>query len=553
MALTRSKLALALATTCAAATLASCGGSSSDGGGGASATAKKGGTFAINFTSFPDYLDPALSYTAEGWTTLRPVYNGLLVFKRAEGAEGSQIVPGLAEDMPEISDDGLTYTLTLRKGLKYSDGTAVKASDFQRTIQRVLNLESGASSFFQAIKGADEYIKAGKATAPISGIKTDDATGKIEITLKQKNGQLENYLAIPFASLVPGDTPFKNLTSDPPPGVGPMKFTDVKPSRGWKLVRNENFTPLPNIADGAPDEIDATIVKNQRRQVADVLANKVDMIFDNPTPDLMQRVRNEGQGRFKAEITNSTYYFFLNNTVAPFDNEKVRQAVGFAVDERALERFFGGMMAPTCNFLPPGMKGYKKIDPCPYGDPAKGPNLEKAKAMIQEAGVAGESVTVWGNDENLSRSVTEYLADTLNQIGLKAKPRIVEASTYFQVIGNQKTKPQIGFANWFQDFPHPADFLFLINGGTIQDTNNLNYGNVNDEEVNSILDEADQNPDLDAVADDYAKADRLVVERALAIPYGNAELSRFTSARVNFDAFQFHPVFNQELLTLSLK
>ncbi len=116
--------------------------------------------------------------------------------------------------MPTISEDGLTYTLTLRKGLKYSDGTAVKASDFQRTIQRVLNLESGASSFFQAIKGADEYIKAGKATAPISGIKTDDATGKIEITLKQKNGQLENYLAIPFASLVPGDTPFKNLTSD---------------------------------------------------------------------------------------------------------------------------------------------------------------------------------------------------------------------------------------------------------------------------------------------------------------------------------------------------
>ncbi len=121
MALTRSKLALALATTCAAATLASCGGSSSTDGGSASATAKKGGTFTVNFTSFPDYLDPALSYTAEGWTTLRPVYNGLLVFKRAEGAEGSEIVPGLAEDMPEISEDGLTYTLTLRKGLKYSD------------------------------------------------------------------------------------------------------------------------------------------------------------------------------------------------------------------------------------------------------------------------------------------------------------------------------------------------------------------------------------------------------------------------------------------------
>lgn len=554
MAFHRSLTALALTASCAALTLASCGGSSSsDSGGGGSATAKKGGNFTINFTSFPDYLDPALSYTAEGWTTLRPVYNGLLTFKRAEGAEGAEIVPGLAEDMPTVSEDGLTHTLTLRKGLKYSDGTAVKASDFMRTIQRLLNLESGASSFYQAIKGADEYIEAGKPTAPISGIKTDDATGEISITLTKKNGQVNDYLAIPFAALVPGDTPFKNLTSDPPPGVGPMKFTAVQPGRGWKLVRNENFTPLPNIADGAPDQIDAKIVKNQRRQVADVLANRIDMVFDNPTPDLMQRVRSEAEGRYKAEITNSTYYFFLNTEIEPFDDEKVRQAVAHAVDERALERFFGGMMAPTCNFLPPGMEGYKKIDPCPYGDPTKGPNLEKAKAMIEEAGVAGTAVTVWGNDEDLSRSATEYLADTLNQIGLKAKPRILEASTYFQVVGNQKTKPQIGFANWFQDFPHPADFLFLVNGGTIQDTNNLNFGNVNDPEINAILDEADQNSDLAAVADDYAKADRLLVERALVIPYGNSELSRFTSARVNFDAFQFHPVFNQELLTLSLK
>ena len=98
----------------------------------------------------------------------------------------------------------------------------------------------------------------------------------------------------------------------------------------------------------------------------------------------------------------------------PFDNPQVRQAVNFAIDKRALQRLFGGLLTPSCNFLPPGMQGYQKIDPCPYGDPKAAPDVAKAKQMIQEAGAAGQSVTVYGNDEELTRNVTEYLASVLN-------------------------------------------------------------------------------------------------------------------------------------------
>ncbi len=520
--MTSKRITAAIAALSATAVLAAGCGSDDKGGSdsASSGAAKSGGVFKATWTSFPDYLDPALSYTADGWTTLWPAYSGLLTFKHAEGAEGSKIVPGLAEDMPKISADGLTYSLTLRKGLKYSDGTEVKASDFQRTIQRVLNLESGGSAFYLKIKGAEEYVKAGKATAPISGIKTDDATGKIDITFVEKNGQVDDYLAIPFAALVPGNTKFENLTATPPPGVGPYKITEVQGSRSWKLVRNENFTALPNIPDGKADEIDVTAVKNVRRQVSDVLSGATDFMFDPPSSDLMARVKNEASDRFKPEITNSVYYYFLNVRQKPFDNIKVRQAVAYAIDKRALQRFFGGLLAPTCNFLPPGMQGYKKIDPCPYGDPTQAPNLEKAKQLIQESGAAGTKVTVWGDDEPEPKNVTEYLADVLNQIGLKATPRIVEASTYFQTIGNQDSKAQIGFTDWFQDFPHPADFLFLVNGKTIQDTNNQNFGNIDDPEINKLIDEADVNPDLAAVADKYAQADKLLIERAYVVPYG---------------------------------
>ena len=91
----------------------------------------------------------------EGWEPLWLVYTPPLTYKHAEGAEGAELIPGLAEALPEISADGKTYKFKLREGLKYSDGNAVKASDFEHTIKRVLNLESGGSSFYEGIEGAD--------------------------------------------------------------------------------------------------------------------------------------------------------------------------------------------------------------------------------------------------------------------------------------------------------------------------------------------------------------------------------------------------------------
>lgn len=556
--MTTTRITAALAALSATAAIAAgCGGGDSDtksgdAGGGAAVEAKTGGTFTGAFSSFPDYLDPALSYTAEGWTTLWPAYTGLLTYKHAEGAEGAELAPGLAEALPEISDDGLTYTLKLRSGLKYSDGSPVKASDFEHTIKRVLNLESGGSAFYLSIDGAKEYVDGGKADADISGITADDATGEITIKLAEKDGQFTNYLAMDFAGLVKGDTAFDNLTKKPPVGAGPMMITEVKPNRSVTLKRNPNFTALPDVPEAKADQITIDVVNNQRRQAQDLINDKVDFLIDPPTPDQIREVKAKAGDRYKEEVTNSTYYFFLNQRVAPFDNEQVRQAVGFAVDERALARLFGGLLQPSCNFLPPGMIGYQKVEPCPWGEPGTA-DLEKAKALIKEAGAEGTEVTVWGNSEELSSSVTEYLADTLNSIGLKAKPRIVDASVYFQTIGNQKTKAQIGFLNWFQDFPSPANFMFLVDGASIQDTNNQNIGNVDDPEINKLISTAKQNPDIEAVKGDWAKADKMLVDKAYVVPYGNRKLTKITSSRIAFDAFLFSPVYNHDLITLGLK
>ena len=89
-----------------------------------------GGDINVALTSFPDYVDPQLSYTVEGWEVLWNVYTPLLTYKHAKGKDGTQVVPALAENMPEISPDGKTYKLKLRPNMKYSDGTPIKASDF---------------------------------------------------------------------------------------------------------------------------------------------------------------------------------------------------------------------------------------------------------------------------------------------------------------------------------------------------------------------------------------------------------------------------------------
>src|SRR5215204_7010914 len=196
------------------------------GGGGGGGEAKDGGAITISETSQPDFLDPALSYTVNGIEPLWLVYTPLLAYPHKEGEEGSKLIPSLAKEMPKISEDGLTYEFTLRDGLKYSDGSPVKASDFRHSIERLLEQDSqGAGLGYTTIKGGAEFLESKKGG--VDGIVTDNAKRTIKITLSEPRGALLYEPAIPFASVVPGDTPAKNMTKDPPPGTGCYMFKNV--------------------------------------------------------------------------------------------------------------------------------------------------------------------------------------------------------------------------------------------------------------------------------------------------------------------------------------
>jgi len=548
----RKSLTIACVTALTAFGIAACGGDSGGGGGEASGGGK-GGDINVTMTSFPDYIDPQLSYTLEGWEVMYNVYTPLLTYKHAKGEAGTEVVPALAKALPEVSADGKTYKLTLRPNMKYSDGTPIKASDFTYAIQRLFKADSGGSVFYEPIVGASEYAE-GKADT-IAGIKTDDATGDITISLTEPNGTFDGLLALAFAAPVPPTTPLdKDATPKPPPSSGPFMITNVEAPQTMTMERNPNFQTVKDagateVADAGVDKITITQNKSNSAQVTGVQQNTIDFMVDPPDADRLAEVKAKFSDRFRMEDSINTYYFWMNTQTAPFNDLKVRQAVNYAIDPEALNRVFGGRLHPTQQILPPGMPGYEEYKLYP------GPDMAKAKALLAEANPADKDITVWTDDEPDRKRIGEYYHDVLTQLGFNATLKVIAGDVYFTTIGNQSTPDlDTGFSDWFQDFPHPDDFFRpLLNGASILPTNGNNFSRVSIPELDAKMDKLLEQQLTDDVKKQYAELDKAYMEQAVWAPYGNEEFTTFLSERMDFDKSYHHLLFNQDYSSFALK
>jgi peptide/nickel transport system substrate-binding protein len=533
--------------------VAACGGDSSDSSS-SSSSGSGGGDVNVTMSSFPDYVDPQLSYTVEGWETLYNVYTPLLTYKHAKGEDGTEVVPGLAEALPEVSPDGKTYKLKLRSNMKYSDGTPIKASDFTYAIQRLFKANSGGSVFYEPIVGAKEYADGSAQT--ISGIVTDDATGDITITLTEPNGTFDSLLGLPFAAPVPPTTPLdKDATNNPPPASGPFKITAVQAPQTMTLERNPEFKTVKDagaseVADAGVDKIIITQNKSNTAQVTDIEQNRTDYMSDPPDADRLAEVKSRFGDRFRMEDSINTYYFWMNNEQAPFNDLKVRQAINYAIDPEALNRVFGGRLHASQQILPPGMPGYEEFKLYP------GPDMAKAKALIAEANPTDKNITVWTDDEPDRKRIGEYYHDLLTQLGFNATLKVISGDVYWATIGNQSTPDlDTGFGDWFQDFPHPDDFFRpLLNGASILPTNGNNYSRANFPDLDAKMNELRTKQLTDpGVKEQYAALDKAYMEQAAWAPYGNEKYTTFLSERMDFDKSYRHLLFSQDFTSFAVK
>jgi peptide/nickel transport system substrate-binding protein len=527
------------------------GNSTTTSGGGTAASGKSFANFRIAYDTGIDFLDPALSYTVQGWSIMWNVYLPLLGYKHVNGPDGATLVPYLAQALPDVSADGKTYTFTLRSGLKYSDGTPIKASDFKASIERDYQVDSPGVGFFGNIVGAAKYGETKKGD--ISGITTDDSAGTITIKLMAPEGDFEQILATTFAALVPSGSPAKDQSTTPLPASGPYMIQSYKPNKQAIIVRNPNFDASMfdgNVPAGNPDKMTIDIIGDPGVALNRTLNGQDDYDFQQPPPDRLASLQQSHADQLKVYTPANTFYFFMNNRTPPFDNVKVRQAVNFAINRDALVRIQGGLASPTENILPPTYPQYKKLDLYPY-------NLAKAKSLIKAAGATGAQVTVWTDDNETRRApeAGQYLTGVLNSIGLNAKLKTINASVYWTTVGNQATKAQIGFADWFQDYPHPLDwFDVLLNGTRITQTHNNNYANYDNKSVNAEIASLKMEPTLTpAVNARWAALEKKIMQDAPWAPYLNVQFVDTFNSDIDLSCYVNHVLYEFDFATICKK
>jgi peptide/nickel transport system substrate-binding protein len=467
-----------------------------------------------------DYLDPQQAYTGQSWWAMWNVYETLLTYRHVDGPAGYRLVPGLAQSLPTVSPNGKVYKFKLRKGLKYSNGAAVKASDFEWAIKRGFLATGQGVGFYTDIAGAKAYSQNPTPGGDISGIVTNNAKRTITIRLAKPRGDFLTILALLFAAPVPANTD-PAIQNGSIPGTGPYKFSNYDPNRSFTMVRNPFFKPTKYIPRGNPNTIDVQLIGDADAATQRVINGQADYSNAAIPPDRIADARNRGKLLLRKGA--NTYYFWMNIREAPFNKLKVRQAVNYAIDRNALQTLvWGGLGRPTQNVLPPTYPSYRKLT-------LYGHNIAKAKQLINQAGANGATVTVWTRNVSDAVTAAQYYTGILNQIGLHASLNILPRATYYTTIGNVNTHAQTGWARWLEDYPHPLDwFDVLLNGNRITDQDNNNYSWYKNRKTDAQIESLKKEPILTpAVNARWTKVEKQIMQQAPWAPWSNRVFPEF--------------------------
>ncbi len=516
-----------------------------------------GGSAKVTMPTPPDYLDPQLASTPEGAQADWIAYTPLLTYRHKSGADGTELIPGLAQRLPRISPDGRRYRLALRKGLAYSNGRPVVASDFEYTIERAIRLGWPGKHFLTGnIVGAEAFDR-GQANE-ISGIETDDATGGITISLRRPWGAFENVLGLPATGLVPRGTPFRDLSATPPPGVGAYRITEVKPGRSWTMVRNDRFEALeiPDVPSGSLESIAVKIVHSPGAAASQVISGRADGYDPGAPlpPGIQARARALGSKRFDMLGVPSTLYFFLNTVQPPFDSELARRAVVTAMNRPYMAKLSKGALEPDCYLLPDGIAGHPSAS-CPYGDADDHGDLKTARQLVQASGTAGSPVVVWVEDSSPERAYARYYTKLLDRLGFDARTKTVQTAQDFGRVGRGRVEPQTGFASWFNDFPNPIDFYSVLDSRFIGPPGSPNAGHVNDLFIQQQLEKLSlvQAQDLGSAAGEWRDLDEYAAKKAYLAVFGTQLVPKLISARLDPSSAVIHPLFLSDWSSWSLR
>src|SRR6516225_10215706 len=524
--------------------------------------------------------DPAQADDPTGTPALATVYDGLVAFRKADGALGDTLIPDLAVTLPRPADGGTTYTFTLRRGIRYSTGALVRASDFRRGIQRELSF-GWVPAYYEGILGAPACHQHPRRCDLSAGIVTNDAAGTVTFHLGRADPDFLDKLALLMAAPAPPGAAGHPMDQAPfLPGTGPYMISqyvpnspsalvalvqnprfherymvpDYGPTPSLTLVRNPYFRQWSYAAQpaGYPTVIRLVHMADPGHEQSAVAAGRADLvnISDERLPYGPLHVRYPA--RLHSGLKLQTKYLVLNTRRPPFSSLKARQAINYAIDRgqviQLLHLGVPGQAAPTCQILPAGFPSYQRY--CPYTAGAKdgawhGPDLAKAVRLAHQSGTTHVPVTVWTFKELANAGVNSYLVGLLKALGYRANLRTVPSGQFYATARNPGSKIQLGLTGWFSDIPAASDFFLqvLTCRSFYHDPGIYNFGGFCDPHADQLASQAQaaQQADPAAARTLWAQVDRVVTGQAPWVPIYNRSSTMFVSARVG--NYQESPVY----------
>ena len=529
----------------------SSGGSSSSGGGSAASQetgGKQGGVLRQLGSSDVDYLDPGHTYYTAGFQVLYPTQRTLYSFKPDNGTDP---VPDLAADKPQISDDLKTVTVKIKKGVKFSPpvNREVTSKDVKYAFERFFSANVGGqyTSYFNSIEGAPKTPT--KGVKPISGIQTpDDQTVVFKLTQPQAVS-VSSALVMPVSAPVPEEYASKFDAKSPSTynthvvATGPyMVKNDASGStvgyqagKSIDLVRNPNWDKSTDYRPAYLDEIQMTTNESDASIAAQQVLTGSHQVLDTnpPAAQLKDAVQNR-KGQYVQLPGGGYRYFPLNTTIKPLDNINVRKAIIAAFDRDAALKARGGKFTgdiPT-HFLPPGIPGFEEAGGMagPGYDFLKNPrgDMTVATNYMKKAGYPSGKYT--GNAKLLliaanadpGKAQAQVAKAQLEKLGFKIQFRTVpQDAVYTEWCQVPKKEVAIcGSAGWFKDFTDPQSMLEVTFKGKniAKGGGNNNLAQLNDPKIDAAMDKA-SGLQGDARLKAWADIDKMITAAAPAVPF----------------------------------
>lgn len=467
----------------------------------------------IRINNDPDFLDPHMAQASITFQMILNIFDGLLV-----GDTDGTLKPSLAEDY-NVSEDGLTYTFTLREGVTFHNGDPLTVEDVQYSFERLMGTETGEplSSNFDNIASLD---------AP------DEKT--FVIKLKEPNSAFLSYLTALHSAIIPKSNDGKH--NENPIGTGPFQYSSYSPENNMVLVKNENYWK-----EGLPylDKVTFTFQPDDQTALLSLQAGEMDIVAVGS--HRVQEVEN--QFNIQYQDSNSVLLVGYNQQREPFNDVRVRQAINYAVNkDDVIEAAFSGYATKLGSNMSPAAGEVHKEGL----EDAYVRDVEKAKQLLADAGYAdGFSTTLSiSSHAALYTNVAQVVVENLKEVGIDVEIEVVEWGVWLERIyqGRDYDMTIIDFTGELSPYETIERYQSNASG---------NFFNFTNPEFDGLMKDVLSESDIDRQTEIYHRAQEILSEEAAAVYLADYQI--IWALNPDLEGYKLYPYFFHDLSEVKWK